>query len=271
MVDITEFIPVFNRIKRTLDEYNLVIIHGTEGTGKTMFVRRYIEKLSGKNVQYVDSSTNINLILKFFRTVNFLHNYKILVYDDIKIKKELLKETAKILIRQKITNKFIVIVDKINRPPKEYQIIETRYPTKEEIFRYITALSYHRVRETPRKEPIDNDLMKFLYNLKPANIRRINMSIEDGFYSGIQEETEKFHITKMGNFMLSLGIAENLSWLRRFDENLIDADKFKRNNPDFYLDFIKLYYPTIERMRLRYPKKLYEIIKNRRNDKNGNI
>lgn len=268
MVDITEFIPVFNRIRRILDEYNLIIIHGAEGTGKTMFIRKYIEKLSSKNIQYVDSSTNINLILKFFRTVNFLHNYKILVYDDIKIKKELLKETAKILIRQKITNKFIVIVNKISRPPKEYQVIETVYPTKNEIFRYINELTYKGVRETPRKEPIDNDLRKFLVNLKPANMRRINMSIEDGFYSGIQEETEKFHITKMGSYMLSLGIAENLSWLRRFDENLIEADKFKGNNPDFYLDFIKLYYPTIERMRLRYPKKIYEIIKNRRNNKN---
>lgn len=265
MVDITKFIPVFNRIKRVLDEYNLIIIYGAEGTGKTMFIRNYIEKLSSKNIQYVDSSTNINFILKFFRTVNFLHDYKILVYDDIKIRKELLKEIAKILIKQKITNKFIVIVNKINKPPKEYQVIETRYPSKNEIFRYINELTYRGVRETPRKEPIDDDLRKLLMNLKPANMRRINMSIEDGFYSGVQEETEKFHITKMGNYMLSLGIAENLSWLRRFDEILIQADKFKNNKSNFYLDFIKLYYPTIEKMRLRYPTKLYEIIKKRNN------
>lgn len=270
-MDITDFIPIFKRIKSALDEYNLIIIKGESGTGKTIFIRRYIDNLESVNVQYVDSSTKKEFILSFFKNSGFLHKFKILVYDDKTIRTELLREIAKILQKQKITNKFIVIVNKLKGfYPVNYQIITTRYPTKEEIFRYINALSFYRVREKPPKNPIDDKLKRFLMNLQPANLRRINMSLEDGFYSGINKTTENFHITKMGNFMFSLGISENLSWLRKFDKTLIQADKLKNIRPNFYIDFIKLYYPTIEKMRLRYPKRMYNIIKNRKNKGGSN-
>ena len=161
--------------------------------------------------------------------------------------------------------KFVVIVNKLPaffKKPKKYLVHKTRYPTKNEVYRYIVQSNHIGARKNPREEPVSQELIKEILNLDKYNMRRIQYAIEDGYLSGeIKIIEEKFNITKMSPYIISFYIAENLPNLRRFKNEIITADKLKYVNKSFYLDFIKLHYPNIGKKRLRYPKQLLDITK----------
>ena len=268
MVYLTDLIPEFKRIKGSLDYYNLVIIVGDEGTGKTGFVNNYFNNIDNILINRVDSDTPESVILSFLKSKNIFYKQKVLIYDDLTIKNSLLANASKCIHQTRYNRKFIVIVNKLKpsfKKHKKYIIHETRYPTKQEVFRYINEFRYRRARDSNKpKQDFDDNLTKDILKLDVYNMRRIEYALEDGFLAGeIKIKEERFNITKMDPFIISFYIAENLPGLRRIKENLIDADKLKSVNDYFYLDFIKLHYPNIAKKRLRYPRKLLEILKNK--------
>ena len=246
-----------------MDNYNLIIIVGDEGTGKTGFVNNYFSNYNDVLINRADSNTPKNIILSFLRNKNIFYKTKILIYDDVSIRTDLLTEAGKYIHQTRSDRKFIVIVNKLRKKPKKYIVHKTRYPTKNEVHRYMNKVSVYRTRnkENP-EEPIDDNLRKEILKLDVYNIRRIQFAIEDGFIAGEKKVKEnKFKITQMSPYIVSFYMAENLSNLRRIKDGLIDADKLKYVNGYFYLDFIKLHYPNIDKKRLRYPKQLLEIVK----------
>ena len=218
-------------------------------------------------INRIDSDTPKNMILSYLKNKNIFYKTKVLIYDDISIKANLLVEIAKYVHPTRSDKKVVIIINKLNTGfkiiPKKYMIHKTRYPTKQEVFRYINQFIFKRVRDEDKpKYDFDDDLRKDILNLDKYNMRRIQFALEDGFLAG-EEKTkeERFNITKMSSYMISFYLAENLSNLRRIKDNLIDADKLKYVNDYFYLDYLKLHYPNIAKKRLRYPKQLLEIIK----------
>ena len=257
---LTDFIPEFKRIKESLDNYNLVIIVGDEGTGKTGFVNNYFSNFNDFLINRVDSNTPKFQILSYLRNKNIFYKKKVLIYDDITIKSDLLTEISKYIHPTRSDKKVVVIVNKLKWNPIKYIIHNTRYPTKQEVFRYINGYMFNMVRKKPFKNP--EQLRKDILKMKPYNMRRIQFALEDGFLTQeIKTDEKKFNITKMSPYIISFYMAENLSNLRRIKDDIIDADKLKYVNNHFYLDFIKLHYPNIDKKRLRYPKQLLEIIK----------
>ena len=257
---LTDIIPEFKRIKESLDYYNLVIIVGDEGTGKTGFVDNYFSNFNDVLINKVDSNTPKKVILSFLMNKNIFYKRKILIYDDVSITKELLVEASKYIHRTRSDKKFVVIVNKLKSKPDRYIVHNTRYPTKNEVFRYIHGFEWDVENRKNREEP--EVLRKQIMHLEVYNMRRIQFALEDGFLAGEKKvKEERFNITKMDPYIISFYIAENLPNLRRIKDNLIDADKLKSVNDYFYLDFIKLHYPNIAKKRLRYPKKLLEINK----------
>jgi len=260
---LTDFIPEFKRIKESLDNYNLVIIVGDEGTGKTGFVNNYFSNFNNFLINRVDSNTPKFQILSYLRNKNIFYKKKVLIYDDITIKSDLLTEISKYIHPTRSDKKVVVIVNKLKWNPIKYIIHNTRYPTKQEVFRYINGYMFNMVRRE-HQEPFENpeQLRKDILKMDIYNMRRIQFALEDGFLTQeIKTDEKKFNITKMNPYMISFYMAENLSNLRRIKDNIIDADKLKYVNDHFYLDFIKLHYPNIDKKRLRYPKQLLEIIK----------
>ena len=159
--------------------------------------------------------------------------------------------------------KVIVIINNLKNKPKKYIIHKTRYPTKNEVFRYVNKFIYKRVRDKNKPEYVfDDNLRRDILRMDKYNMRRIQYALEDGFLAGeIKIEEDKFNITKLSPYIISFYVAENLTNLRRIKNKIIDADKLKYVNKYFYLDFIKLHYPNIDKKRLRYPKQLIEITK----------
>jgi len=262
---LTDFIPEFKRIKESLDNYNLIIIVGDEGTGKTGFVNNYFNNYNNTLINKVDSNTPKSVILSFLRNRNLLYKKKVLIYDDITIKSDLLAEASKYIHLTRSDKKFVVIVNKLRIKPKKYIVHKTRYPTKSEVHRYMNKISVYRTRDKENpKEPIDDGLRKEILNLEVYNMRRIQFALEDGFLAGEEKVVEeRFKITKMSPYIVSFYMAENLPNLRRIRDNIINADRLKYVNGYFYIDFIKLHYPNIDKKRLRYPRKLLEITKKR--------
>jgi len=210
------------------------------------------------------------MILSYLRNKNIFYKTKVLIYDDMTIKTDLLKEIAKYVHPTRSDKKIIININKFSTGfkiiPKKYIVHKTRYPTKKEVFRYINQFIGKRVRDKDKpKYDFDDNLRKEILGLDKYNMRRIQFALEDGFLAGEEKVVEeKFNITKMSSYMISFYVAENLPNLRRIKGDLIDADKLKYINDHFYLDFLKLHYPNIGKKRLRYPKKLLEIVKNKK-------
>ena len=264
---LTDFIPEFKRIKESLDNYNLIVIVGDEGTGKTGFINNYFSNFNDVLINKADSNTPKSTILSFLRNKNIFYKRKVLIYDDITIKRELLTEASKYIHPTRSNRKFIVIVNtafyNFKKIPNKYIVHKTRYPTKSEVHRYMNKVNVYRTRnkENP-EEPIDDGLRREILNLDIYNMRRIQYALEDGFVAGEKKvEKEKINITQMSPYIVSFYVAENLQNLRRIKDDIIDADKLKYVNDKFYVDFIKLHYPNIDKKRLRYPRKLLEITK----------
>ena len=266
IIYLSDRIPEFGKIKESLDNYNLIIIVGDTGTGKTGFVNNYFSNLNNILINKVDSNTPENTILSYVRNKNIFYKKKVLIYDDLTITNDLLKEVAKYIHPLRSDKKFVVIVNKLKASffnPKKYIIHKTRYPTKQEVFRYMNEFIFKRVRDKDKPKYISDDNLRLdILKMDVYNMRRIQYALEDGFLTGeIKIKEDKFNITKMSPYMISFYIAENLSNLKRIKSDIIDADKLKYVNDHFYLDFIKLHYPNINKKRLRYPKQLLEITK----------
>ena len=264
IIYLTDSISEFKRIKESLEYYNLIIIVGDEGTGKTEFVNNYFSNFNNVLINRIDSDTPKNMILSYLKNKNIFYKTKVLIYDDIMIKKDLLVEIAKYVHLTRSDKKVVIIINELKKSkPKNYIIHETRYPTKQEVFRYINQFIGRRVRDKDKpKYDFDDDLRKDILNLDKYNMRRIQFALDDGFLAGEEKIVEdRFNITKMSPYMISFYLAENLSNLRRIKDDIFDADKLKYINDYFYLDFLKLHYPNIAKKRLRYPKQLLEIIK----------
>ncbi|KKK54136.1 hypothetical protein LCGC14_3087790, partial [marine sediment metagenome] len=124
---------------------------------------------------------------------------------------------------------------------------------------------FKRVRDKNKPEYVfDDNLRRDILRMDKYNMRRIQYALEDGFLAGEKKiKQNKFNITEMSSYMISFYVAENLSNLRRIKDDLVDADELKYINDHFYLDFLKLHYPNIDKKRLRYPKQLLEITKKR--------
>jgi len=263
---LSDFIPEFKRIKESLDYYNLIIIVGDEGTGKTEFVNNYFSNFNDVLINKVDANTPKSIILDFLRNKNIFYKTKVLIYDDTTVKKDLLVEASKYIHQTRSTKKIIVIVNKMYpffSKLNKYIVHKTRYPTKNELYRYLHSFEWDVNNRENREEPAT--LRKQIMDLDVYNMRRIQYALEDGFIAGEKKvKEERFNITKMDPYVVSFYVAENLPNLRRIKDGLIDADKLKSVNNRFYLDFIKLHYPNIDKKRLRYPKELLEIIKERR-------
>ena len=244
---LSDIIPIFRNIEKSLDSSNLIYIYGDYGTGKTGFIKNELKKKENINIRWVNSYTNKEEIYSYLRTKEFLYDLRVLVYDDIKIKNKVLYDAQEIINNN---NVFIVIVNKKNRSiPNKYNIHKTRYPKKDEVEYYMNKLQI-----------VDVDLRNKILKLEPRSFRRIEYTIKDGFYSGLKNKESKKSLTD-NPFILSLGIAENINRLRRLDKKICKADMLKFINDYFYLDFIKLYYPNIQRMRLRFPNRLLKIKK----------
>jgi len=266
IIYLTDFIPEFKIIKESLDYYNLIIIVGDEGTGKTEFVNNYFSNFNNVLINRVDSNTPKSMILSYLKNKNIFYKTKVLIYDDITIKKDLLVEIAKYVHLTRSDKKVVIIINELKKSkPKNYIIHETRYPTKQEVFRYINQFIGRRVRDNDKsKYDSDDNLRRDILRLDVYNMRRIQYALEDGFLAGEKKiKQNKFNITEMSSYMISFYVAENLSNLRRIKDDLVDADKLKYINDHFYLDFLKLHYPNIDKKRLRYPKQLLEITKKR--------
>lgn len=229
------------------------MIIGESGTGKTGFINSYFSKFPNYLIKRVDSETPIKVILSLLSTRDYFYDKKIVIYDDSSINKDIIKVCEKIVPKTQNKVKFIVIINTLKGlKPKKFIIHKTRYPKDNEILNFLK-----------NKPSINEELIKAILNLKIKSLRKIEMALEDGYIIEDVKIKEKFNILKLGSFMTSLAIAENLARLKKFDESLCEMDKLKKYNEDIYYSFIKLYYPNLPKMRLRYPKQLYDLIKKR--------
>jgi len=250
---LTDIIIEFKRIRESLESYNLVLIHGAEGTGKTGFVQEYFSNFKDYKIENIDSSTPISVIKQMIRVKEYIYRKKIIIYDDISIKKDVINAVEQRINTTNGNVSFIVIVNKIKSKPKKFIVHMLEYPTKNELLYYLNKIGLD-----------DNKLKLSLLKLERKSLRVIQMALDDGYLSIEQKiDNGRYHVFKSGSFILSLAIAENLSRLKRFDNLLCEMDKYKKNEK-MYKDFVKLYYPSLDRMRLRYPSDLLEIIKNKK-------
>ena len=248
--------PEYRRIIESLDSYNLVVIHGPEGTGRTGFIRNYYSKFKNYSINYTDSTTSLKVLRTMIKNKEYYSNKKVIIYDDTKIKKELIDLAEKYISPTRGNVAFTVVVNKFKVQTKKFIVHRVDYPTKNELLYYLNKIG------------LNNEKLKLqLLKLKPKTLRRIEMSIEDGYVANeAQEDNEKYHVFNSNSYILSLAIAENLTRLKRFDELLCEMDKLKKNEK-LYKDFVKLYYPSLDKMKLRYPKELLSIINNQRKNK----
>ena len=246
---ITDFMPKYRKLKESLDNYNLVLVHGKISTGKTGFVNNYYNNFEGYNIIRADSFTPIKVFRSMMKTRECFFDKRIIIYDDIKIKKEILTIAEKYInpIRGNVV--FVAIVNEFKSKLTKFVIHKVKYPTKNILSIYLNKI-----------ELKDLKLKVNLLKLEPKSLRRIEMAIEDGYLINTIEKPKKFRLYDSNTFVLSFAIAENQTRLNRFDESLCQIDKFKKNER-LYKDFIKLFYPSLDRMRLRYPKELLNLIK----------
>lgn len=255
---ITDILTEYKRIKESLDGYNLVLIVGDTGTGKTEFIRDYFNDFPNFDVQYVDADTPKRAIKEAMLRKEYIYQKRAIVYDDTTISKDLLSFANESINPTSGSVMFVVIVNKVKSGffivPKNFIVHKVDYPTKNELLYFLNKIDLK-----------DNKLKLELLKLERKSIRVIQMAIEDGYLSvEPQEDNGKYHVFKSNTFVLSFAIAENLARLKRFNNLLCEMDKYKKNEI-LYKDFVKIFYPSLDRMRLRYPKELLETIRNGKN------
>jgi len=240
---ISEFMPEFRKIKFSLENDKLIMIIGDIGTGKTGFVNDYLETLDNTLIERIDVNTPKTIVSIILRSKNMLYKDKIVIYDDETIKKDILN------LLSKSNYKIIVIINKLKGfLPKNWTIHKTRYPKTSEIRIFLKSNGI-----------TDKKLINNILKLK--SMRQIQYAIEDKHvYYICPDEKEKFDFTN-NPYILSMYIAENEDNLRKLKRLIVKGDKLKFINDYFYSDFIKCFYPRIEKKRLRYPKLLFELVK----------
>jgi len=256
-IDITDYMIEFQKLKVSIENNDFIIIIGKNGTGKTYFVNKCLEKMNKIRIINVDNNYDKNKILKQLEMLDMLKRKKIFIFDDKTISMNFVNRIEKIFKRDDIkkNNKFIITVHKLSGFfPLNVNVHRLKYPKRYEVLRYLKQLK------------VDDNLIKIILNIPKYNLRRIQYTLEDGFYSGYEEINNKFNLTN-NNYLLSMSIAENLFNLRKLKEDIIDADKYKFNNNYFYLNYLNLFYRDISKKKLRYPKELLNIKKSEKTGK----
>lgn len=242
--------PEYRKLRESLDNYNLILIHGEIGTGKTGFVNNYYDNFEGYNIIRVDSFTPIGVFRSMMKNKECFFDKRVIIYDDTKIKKEITTIAERYINLTRGNVVFVAIVNEIRHKPTKFIVHKIDYPTRDMIILYINKIGLKNMKLRSR-----------LSNIEPKSLRKIDMAIEDGYLIvDVKKPNKKFRLFDSNTFILSLAIAENQTRLNRFDESLCQIDKFKKNEK-LYKDFVKLYYPSLDRMRLRYPKELLNLIK----------
>jgi len=257
IINITDYMLEFQKLKVSIENDDLILVIGKQGTGKSMFVDKCLEKLENISIINIDQNSDIKRVLKQLEVVNMFGNKNIFIYDDNVVKGKFLTSIQKKFSRDDIkkNNKFIVITnDKGGFFNFNFSIHTLRYPKRHEVLRYLKDLK------------IDDKIIKTILSLPEYNLRRIQYTLEDGYYSGYDKDNNKFNITD-NNYILSMVVAENLTNLKRLKEDIIEADKFKYNNDYFYKNYLNTFYKDISKKKLRYPKELLSIKK--RGEKTG--
>lgn len=248
-IDITDYMIEFQKLKVSIEKDDLILIIGKKGTGKTFFVNNCLEKIDNIRIINVDNTNDKKDVLKQLERLDMLRRKKVFIFDDKNIKMKFLYKIEELFKRDDIkrNNKFIVTVNELSGFfPLGFIIHRFRYPKRNEVLKYLKELK------------IDEKIIKIILSIPEYNLRRIQYTLEDGFYSGYDEENNKFNIAN-NNYILSMAIAENLTNLRKLKEDVIEADKFKFNNDYFYKNYLNLFYRDISKKKLRYPKELINI------------